>query len=163
MASPTIANAAVTETGGSGTPNTGTRGPDFCAANPEGPRALVFTYEGSTCTGNCNSDAPGEVIVTGDTAGRDTVYIVALDALSPKTVLFSGTVSFASKEANPNSAYFVLDLTGTGRGPVGLVMVNIYDKKGGAVRSKVIFPTSCAQPLHQGDYFGSLRLSDFEP
>ena len=33
-------------------------------------------------------------------------------------------------------------------------------EKGGALLTTVVFATACAQPLRQGDYYGSLRLSE---
>ncbi len=160
----TVSASAIGGPGVEATGNPGTRGPDFCAANSgEAPAALVFTYEGFACNGNCNSQDPGSVVVTGDPAGRDTVYIVATNGQAPKTVLFSGAVSFASL-GDPNSAYFTVPLANAGQpGRVNLVLVRIYDKKGGKQLSTVMLVSSCGQPLEQGDYYGSLRLSEVQP
>jgi uncharacterized repeat protein (TIGR01451 family) len=135
----------------SSTSGTSTTEASICPVGPgDGNlRTLTMTYEGRNA-----SSAGG--IVTGNPNGLDAAYLVVTGG-SPTKTLFSGAVSFNSK-LDPASAYFVID-AGRGGALPGQVTVTIYTARGGASVSTVSFDASCAQPLHVGDYFGSLRVS----
>ncbi len=112
------------------------------------PTYLVMTYTGETCTANCNSQAAGKVIVTGDPAGASPVRIVVRDSSSTGTVWFDGTVALGGT--------FVIDPPGTATFGTN-TWVQISESAGNVLQT-IIFHTSCSQPLVPGDMYGSLLL-----
>ena len=127
--------------------------PNLCGECwPRGrPTYLAMTYTGQTCTANCNVQAAGKVIVTGDPAGASPVRIVVRDSSSTGTVWFEGTVALGST--------FVIDpskvVAGATFGTNTWVQIS---SSSGAVLQTIYFHTSCSQPLRPGDMYGSLRL-----
>ena len=114
------------------------------------PTYLAMTYTGKTCTANCNVQAAGKVIVTGDPAGASPVRIVVRDSSSTGTVWFDGTVALGST--------FVIDPANGGATTLGTNTWVQISSSDGAVLQTIIFHTSCSQPLRPGDMYGSLRL-----
>lgn len=113
------------------------------------PTYLAMTYTGQTCTANCNVQADGKVIVTGDPAGASPVHIVARDSSSTGTIWFDGTVALGQT--------FIIDPANGGATTLGTnTYVEISDSSG--TLQTVLFHTSCSQPLRPGDMYGSLRL-----
>jgi hypothetical protein len=124
--------------------------PNLCGFCWSKPIALAMKYIGATCTANCNSQAAGKVIVTGDPAGATPVRIVAYDAATPTRIWHDGMVSL-----NGN---FVIDGTNGGATSMGTnTGVKIYSTSGTLLQT-IIFHTSCSQPLKQNDQYGSLVL-----
>ena len=124
--------------------------PNLCGVCWSKPVALAMKYTGETCTANCNSQAAGKVIVTGDPAGASPVRIVAYDASTPSKVWFDGTVSLGGS--------FVIDGTNGGSTSLGTnTYVKIYSTTGTLLQT-ILFHTSCSQLLKQNDQYGSLVL-----
>lgn len=115
------------------------------------PTYLAMTYTGKTCTANCNVQAAGKVIVTGDPAGASPVRIVARDSSSSGTIWFDGTVALGSTFVIDPSKVVAGATFGTN------TWVGIYDSSNKQL-STIYFHTSCSQPLRPGDMYGSLRL-----
>jgi len=129
---------------------------DFCKSTPGSgkPKTLTMTYTGLNCVANCNSQAAGKVIVSGNPNGATSVYVVASDAGAPAVVFFSGPVNLGSS----------FDIAASAAGKTTLntnTTVKIYTSPGGNLLSTVTFHTSCSQPLIRGDMYGSMLLQDF--
>ena len=106
-----------------------------------------MTYTGWNCIANCNIQAAGKVIVTGDPAGASPVRIVVRDSSSTGTIWFDRTVALGET--------FVIDPpASTTFGTNTWVQIS----SGSTVLSTILFHTSCSQPLRPGDMYGSLRL-----
>ena len=116
------------------------------------PTYLAMTYTGQTCTANCNVQAAGKVIVTGDPAGASPVRIVVRDSSSTGTIWFNGTVALGKT--------FVIDPSKVAAGAtLGTnTWVQISSSDGSTVLQTILFHTSCSQPLRPGDMYGSLQL-----
>lgn len=124
--------------------------PNLCGdCWPRRPTYLAMTYTGTTCTANCNAQADGKVIVTGDPAGASPVRIVARDSGPTGTIWFDGTVALGQT--------FIIDPVNGGATTLGTnTYLEISDSSG--ILQTVLFHTSCSQPLRPGDMYGSLRL-----
>ncbi len=124
--------------------------PNLCGECwPRRPTYLAMTYTGQTCTANCNVQADGKVIVTGDPAGASPVRIVVRDSGPTGTIWFDGTVALGQT--------FIIDPANGGATTLGTnTYVEISDSSG--TLQTVLFHTSCSQPLRPGDMYGSLRL-----
>jgi len=114
------------------------------------PTYLAMTYTGQTCTANCNAQAAGKVIVTGDPAGATPVRIVVRDSSSTGTIWFDRTVALGDT--------FVIDPAYGGATTLGTNTYVQISSSSGTVLQTVLFHTSCSQPLRPGDMYGSLRL-----
>jgi hypothetical protein len=141
-----------------------TTGGNFCATAPGSGRAKTLTMvfldanggdnTSYNCTSNCNTQDPSKVIIAGDPAPATQVWIKAVP--TGKTgVLFQGLVNlydaFVMSAANAGLSTFDTNTT-----------VSIYtDSTMTTLLSSVQFHTSCSQPLNDGDFYGSLKLTGF--
>jgi hypothetical protein len=139
-------------------------GGNFCQTAPGSGRAKTLTMlfldanggdnTSYNCTTNCNTQDAGKVLVTGDPAPATQVWIRAVP--TGKTgVLFEGLVdlneAFVMSAASAGLSTFDTNTT-----------VTLFrDSTRTTQLSSVQFHTSCSQPLNDGDYYGSLRLTGF--
>lgn len=139
-------------------------GGDFCQTAPGSGRAKTLTMvfldanggdnTSYNCTSNCNTQDAGKVIVTGDPAPAAQAWIKAVPT-GKTSILFEGPVnldgSFVMSAASAGLSTFDTNTT-----------VTLYTDSTKTIQlSSVQFHTSCSQPLNDGDYYGSLRLTGF--
>jgi hypothetical protein len=115
-------------------------------------------YTGGGCDQSAHSQAPNKSWCQGYPNGASPVRIVALSKADPDAngkvkVWFDGVVALdeAVSIAGPNAGQSELG---------GNAYVYVYDMEGNELQMLAIH-TSCSQPLHIGDVFGSLVLEGF--
>ena len=121
-------------------------------------------YLGGTCPADPtfgNTQEAGKVTCDDFDPIPDPVFIVATDKNQEK-LWFSGEVKVGGE--------FDIDATNgvdkKGKPKTKLdaeTFVFIYDQEGGTLLQKIMFHTSCSQPLKVEDIFGTLELTVFVP
>ena len=132
------------------------RGCNFCVGNVKA-RLLRMRYTGLGCAATTHSQRDGKVTCQGDPEMEPRVRIRAQDRrrLNHKKakVYFDDTVEL--------NGVFDIDAYALGKKRLrGQVTVFIFDMQDNLIQ-KVMFHTSCCQPLHGYDQFGSLSLVGF--
>jgi hypothetical protein len=129
---------------------------NFCTDNNK-PRLLRMGYTGKGKDATKHSQKKGKVKVSGDAALTPTVRIHVQDRIrrhhKKAKVYFDGEVALGE--------LFDIDAYAVGKQQLaGQVNIWIYDLEGQLLET-VMFHTSCCQPLHGYDEFGSLKLVGF--
>ena len=131
-------------------------GCNFCSDGTKA-RLLRMRYTGKGCSATKHSQKKGKVSCSGDPALASKVRIVVQDRRrrhhSKAKVYFDGEVAL--------NGLFDVDAAAVGGQRLrGNLSAWIYDLEGQLLQ-KVMFHTSCCQPLHGYDEFGSLQLVGF--
>jgi len=116
---------------------------------------LKVEYTGLDCSASSHTQKPGKVSCEDLGALTDSVFIRATDGESSHCkkgkIWFEGTVLRESD--------FEIEASKGGEDSLGAnTWVLIYDREGGTLLQKVLFHTSCSQPLKLFDQFGSLKI-----
>ncbi|MFH0945960.1 MAG: hypothetical protein V2A76_12235 [Planctomycetota bacterium] len=132
------------------------RGCNFCSGNVKA-RLLRMRYTGLGCAATNHSQRKGKVVCQGDPEMAPLVRIRVQDRRrlnhNKAKVYFDGTVAL--------DEVFDIDAYAIGKKRLrGQVTAFIFDMEGNLIQ-KVMFHTSCCQPLHGYDQFGSLMLAGF--
>jgi len=123
------------------------------------PQVLTMVYTGEGCDASNNLQDPAKTSCEGDPLGADPVFILATNKSNPydvkAKVWFVGPVSLNTE--------FDIDATNAGESRLKAeTYVHIFGESQVLLQT-VKFHTSCSQPLHIGDQFGSLVLVGFIP
>ena len=136
----------------------GQLGIDLCRGYAR-PQVLTMEYTGDDCSAMHHLQDPSQIICNGDPAMATPVRILSSNDPDPFNagafVWFDGTVEL--------NATFEIDATRAGMTRLtGETWVHVLTAEN-AVLHSVRFHTSCSQPLHLGDQFGSVVLRAFIP
>ncbi|MBU0618144.1 MAG: hypothetical protein KKI02_10540, partial [Planctomycetes bacterium] len=129
---------------------------DLCRDDAR-PQVLTMEYTGEDCGATHHFQDPSLVICNGDPASATPVRILSSndpDPFNPGAIVwFDGTVDL--------NTVFDIDATNGGMSRLtGETWVHILTASDVVLQS-VRFHTSCSQPLHLGDQFGSVVLIGF--
>lgn len=123
--------------------------PDPCESGLK-PQSLTLEYTADDCSVTNHSQDPGKVSCTDFGGLTSSVFIRATDE-KDGLLWFQGTVL--------QGQTFIIDARNAGKTKLGTnTRVEIFASQGGALLQRVIFHTSCSQPLINGDQYGSLVL-----
>jgi len=123
-------------------------GDDICITRPNGLRLM---YTGDGCSATSHTQDPGKVACSGDPAGAAEVRIVVSNSSTPGSgkIYFDGMV--------PLGGEFNMTAANAGETKLSAQSYAFVYVQGQLVQS-ISFHTSCSQPLHRDDQFGSLRV-----
>jgi hypothetical protein len=141
---------------------------EFCTGTVK-PKAITMEYTGRGCEAT-NDSQLGDTCedFLGGPSGLSPVYIIALNRHSldhPQVITWFDSKVDGAVDVNST---FVIDAKSYGH-LNGQTYVFIYQCAGGDcseagdLLQKVVFHTSCSEPLNCGDRFGALELLDFTP
>ncbi|MCS6806044.1 MAG: hypothetical protein RMM98_17295 [Acidobacteriota bacterium] len=123
--------------------------PDPCEGGVK-PQSLTLEYTAEDCSATDHSQDPSKVSCTDFGRLTSSVFIRATDE-KDGLVWFQGTVL--------EGQTFIIDARNAGKTRLGTnTRVEIFASQGGPLLQRVIFHTSCSQPLINGDQYGSLVL-----
>jgi len=124
------------------------------------PMVLTMELTGDDCSATSHTQDPTKVSCQDLGAFPASVYIRASDKENPDDGKaknwFDGAVAV--------NGTFDIDAGNAGTSRLSAnTWVLIYDHQGGTLLQKVLFHTSCSQPLKVGDQFGSLLIVGYTP